>query len=93
MHNGNTVTLIQHLLQPFFATLQFFFLAQLARNSTFTILSANASVVGGTNSTCTPLAAPPAGMTLYWRVRANGMPNGPGGYSNYRTFCINPGCP
>jgi hypothetical protein len=66
---------------------------QVSRNSAFTLLAKSASVVGGTNSTYTPTTVLPTGITLWWHVKTNGTPNGPGGYSDPWTFCIDPLCP
>jgi hypothetical protein len=57
---------------------------QVSRNDTFTQLVLNKMV---TSSTYTPTVNLPANVTLYWRVRANGV-NGPSQWSEVRSFTI-----
>jgi hypothetical protein len=57
---------------------------QVSRNSTFTPLVVNATISTAT-SIYTPTTNLPAGITLYWRVRANGA-NGPSDWMVYATF-------
>jgi V8-like Glu-specific endopeptidase len=58
---------------------------QISKNNTFTLLVLNVNIIGGTNSQYTPLVNLPVDMTLYWRVRANGL-RGPSGWSETRTI-------
>jgi hypothetical protein len=59
---------------------------QVSRNSMFTSLVVNATVVP---SMYTPTVNLPANITLYWRVKANGT-NGPSLWSNIWTFMVVP---
>jgi hypothetical protein len=57
---------------------------QVARDSAFSSLLVNAAISG---SGYVPAANLPAGVTLYWRVRANGA-NGPSLWSGTATFSL-----
>ena len=63
---------------------------QVSKNSAFTLLAKSASVVGWDNSMYTPTTPLPTGMMLYWRVKANGTPNGPSAWSDTWRVTINP---
>jgi hypothetical protein len=56
---------------------------QVSKNNTFSLLVLNQTFAGG--SAYTPAANLPSGLTLYWRVRANGL-YGPGTWSTFATF-------
>jgi hypothetical protein len=57
---------------------------QISRNASFTSILVSTSVAASGH---VPAVNMPRGMTLYWRVRANGA-NGPGLWSGTRTFSI-----
>jgi hypothetical protein len=59
---------------------------QVSKNNIYTLLVVNATA---TSSTYTPPVNLPANITLYWRVRANGL-NGPSVWSTVWTFKIVP---
>ena len=49
---------------------------QVSKNNAFTAIVINLNITGALTTSYTPLANLPSGITLYWRVRANGA-NGP----------------
>ena len=59
---------------------------KVSKNITFTSLVVNKTVVP---STYTPTINLPANITLYWRVKANGL-NGPSLWSSIWTFTVVP---
>jgi hypothetical protein len=57
---------------------------QVSTTATFTTLRVNAMVLAP-NTSFTPTMDFPAGVTLYWRVRSNGL-NGPSEWSAVESF-------
>jgi hypothetical protein len=82
---GGTVTTLRPVFTWVAVTGAAGYTIQISRNDSFTLILSSKNISGGATVTYTPTANLPAGIQLFWRVRANGA-NGPSIWSAVESF-------